>query len=150
MDLQTMKAIREDEGESLAVYEDTLGHLTVGVGHKVLPSDNLQLGDVISAYRSKTLFLADLKIAIEGARILLDKISAPPTVARVVTNMVFQMGLQGVRWFRLFWAALRVQDYLLASREMLDSKWAREDSPLRAHRLAREIRLLDPDQRASV
>ena len=35
MDILIMKQIRDDEGESLVVYEDTLGHLTVGVGHKV-------------------------------------------------------------------------------------------------------------------
>ena len=57
MDLLTMKAIRDDEGESLTVYEDTLGHLTVGVGHKVLPIDNLHLGDVITKEHSMTMFL---------------------------------------------------------------------------------------------
>ena len=145
MQLLTMKTIREDEGESLTVYKDTLGHLTVGVGHKLSPEDKSKVGDVISPYLSKTLFLQDMRIANSNAcRLLVDAgIPRSPTVLRVVTNMTFQMGLEGVRAFRLFWAALEARDYPRAAKEMLDSKWAREDSPARAQRLAAEIKLLD-------
>ena len=59
MDLLTVKTIRYDEGESLTVYEDTLGHLTVGVSHKVMPTDNLHLRDVITKEHSMTMFLED-------------------------------------------------------------------------------------------
>ena len=145
MDLLTMQTIREDEGISLTVYEDTNGHLTVGIGHKVLPEDKLKLGDRISHERATTLFLKDLKDADYGAHLLLAGGTwfVQPVLLRVVTNMVFQMGLSGVRSFRLFWGFLRAQDYENAAKEMLDSKWAQEDSPKRARRLAREIRLLD-------
>ena len=152
MDLLAMKTIREDEGMSLTVYEDTCGHLTVGHGHKVLLEDDLKLGDKISHERATTLFLKDLKEADYGAHILLADGTwpVPPALLRVVTNMVFQMGLEGVRSFHLFWGFLGVRDYASAAKEMLDSKWAREDSPKRARRLAHEITLLDPRYRATV
>ena len=144
MQLLTMKTIREDEGESLTVYKDTLGHLTVGVGHKLSPEDKSKVGDVISPYLSKTLFLADVRLANTHAHRLLVEAGIPrsPTVLRVVTNMAFQMGLEGVRSFRLFWGFLEARDYSQAAREMLDSKWAQQ-TPARAERLALEIKLLD-------
>ena len=144
MDLETMKTIREDEGISLTVYEDTTGHLTVGIGHKVLPEDNLRPGDEISHERATTMFLSDLKEADYGAHLLLSggTWSVPPLLLRVVTNMVFQMGLGGVRSFRRWWGFLEARNYERAAKEMLDSKWARDQSPARAKRLAHEVRLL--------
>lgn len=151
MEISTMHTIHDDEGERLTVYEDTLGNLTVGIGHKVLPEDELGPGDKITAERSMTMFLADLKEAEQGAHHLLDGSvrTVSPVEVAVVTNMVFQMGLEGVKQFRLFWAALRAQDHVWAAKEMLDSKWAKQ-TPARAQRLAGEIELLASRSRANV
>lgn len=55
--------IRKHEGEVLEVYEDTAKHNTVGVGHKVLTTDNLKLGDKITQQQSNDFFDADLDTA---------------------------------------------------------------------------------------
>jgi len=49
---------------------------------------------------------------------------------------VFQMGLPSVLKFRDMLACLKKGDYEGAHREALDSKWARQDSPERAKRVA--------------
>ncbi|KKK54275.1 hypothetical protein LCGC14_3086390, partial [marine sediment metagenome] len=48
MNIFTVRTIREEEGRSLRVYRDTLGSLTVGVGHKIVSGDDLKLGDEVS------------------------------------------------------------------------------------------------------
>ncbi len=46
------------------------------------------------------------------------------------------MGLNRLNGFVKFRQALQNRDYDKAAKEMLDSKWAREDSPARARRMA--------------
>ena len=48
------------EGEKFTVYLDQAGLPTVGVGHKVLPSDNLNVGDTITQQRIANLLARDL------------------------------------------------------------------------------------------
>lgn len=43
----------------------------------------------------------------------------------VVADMVYNLGLPTFRGFKRMIAALRVQNYPLAAKEMLDSRWAR-------------------------
>ncbi len=60
---------------------------------------------------------------------------------RVIANMVYQMGLEGVRDFRKMIAAIEKGNYEEAARQMEDSKWAKSDSPSRAHRLIQQMRV---------
>jgi lysozyme len=59
---------------------------------------------------------------------------------RVVANMGYQLGVAGLMGFRRTLAALERGDYDGAAREMLDSKWAKRDTPKRAGRLAGRMR----------
>lgn len=52
--------IRGFEALRLTTYYDGNGNLTVGWGHKVLPSDNIQPGDTITAARASALFQSDV------------------------------------------------------------------------------------------
>jgi lysozyme len=54
----------------------------------------------------------------------------------VLTEMVFQLGSGRCAGFKLMWAAVKSESWLTAATEMLDSKWARQDSPGRAALLA--------------
>jgi lysozyme len=138
MNLHTMDVICEEEGHSLAVYEDSLGHLTVGIGHKILPEDDLKMGDTIDDERELALFLADVKIADKGAESLIGTHQIDK-VHHVLTCMVFQIGVAGVQRFEKMLRALHLRDYHIAAHEMLDSKWAKEQTPERAKRLANEM-----------
>ena len=142
MNMYTAQVIYDDEGKSLVVYRDSLANLTVGIGHKVVEADNLGAGDEISDELCAALFVTDLKTAEEGAWKLWHNLGTRggPSVLHVLTCMVFQMGLAGVGKFKKMLAALAINDYAEARKEMLDSKWAREDTPERALRLVNSMR----------
>jgi lysozyme len=52
--------IRQFEGCRLTAYYDGNGKLTIGWGHKVLPSDNIKPGETITQARADALLQADL------------------------------------------------------------------------------------------
>ena len=136
------QAIVSDEGERLDVYKDSLGILTVGTGHKVLPEDNLNLGDTITIERSRELLRADLVSAKKDAVTILKPLGKQPKIIEdVLTNMTFQMGRSRVRGFKKFLKALKAKNYSTAADEMLNSKWAQQ-TPDRANRLADQIRAI--------
>lgn len=62
-----------------------------------------------------------------------------PVRQRAILNMAFQLGVDGVLKFRRMIAALDRGDYARAAIEALDSKWAKEDTPQRAARVAKSL-----------
>ena len=64
----------------------------------------------------------------------------PPKVQDVFINMVFQMGLTGVLRFKKMVSNMKDSNWKAAADEMLDSKWAKKDSPARAKRLAQIVK----------
>lgn len=58
----------------------------------------------------------------------------------VILEMCYQLGVGGCLRFKNMWAAIRVQDFERAADEMLDSRWAREQTPERARKLAAKMR----------
>lgn len=121
--------IRRDEGYRRFPYRDTKGILTIGIGWNLeangLPDDVIeQLFD----------------IAYENAR---KEASALPgwdkcnEVRRgVLVSMVYQMGYPSVTRFRRMLHHIQQEDWAGAAREMLDSRWYKEDTPHRAMRLS--------------
>lgn len=108
---------RQFEGFAPLPYTDTTGHLTVGYGHNL---------DVPLAKQSALLLLeCDLK---EAAYLLAHTFAGWRELNEVrqfvLTDMCFNMGLKKLQTFCRFWAALHVQDYALAAREMVNSRWA--------------------------
>jgi lysozyme len=59
-----------------------------------------------------------------------------PVRLGVLVQMAFQMGIGGLLSFHKFLTAAQAGDWAEAKYQMLDSKWAEEDSPSRARRLA--------------
>ena len=60
----------------------------------------------------------------------------PPEVQGVIVEMCFQMGFAGFCKFKKAISNMQDKNWKVAADEMLDSKWARSDSPPRANRLA--------------
>ena len=58
----------------------------------------------------------------------------------VIVQMAFQMGVSGVLAFRRAAAALQARDWEGAASAILDSAWARRQTPHRARRLAEQLR----------
>ena len=75
-------------------------------------------------------------VKAEDARFKLIGNEHPEEVLHVVTAMIYQMGATGVSGFNDMLYELSQKDYMDAANEMLDSKWARIDSPSRAMEMA--------------
>ena len=137
MDIELFKSqLKEDEGIKDTVYPDTEGHLTVGVGHKVLAADNLKLGSVIDEDTLDRMLSSDASDAISNAISLVDDWEGlPSNVKYALSNMTFQLGKRGLSKFTETLDLVNAGDYKAASIEMLDSKWAKQ-TPNRAKKMA--------------
>ena len=132
-----MESVKKHEGYRNKVSLDTLGKRTVGVGHLCVED----FWEDEKEYEEKFLMeiLADdLQNAIKGARELKEEHSCTDIdeiAQEILVEMVFQLGKNGVSKFRNMWKALAEKNYIGASFEMLDSKWAKQ-TPNRAKSMA--------------
>lgn len=132
-DATILKAeLTNDEGIRLDVYKDSLGYLTVGIGH------NLSIRQ--SAFTVDALYQND----INGCEASLDVHfpwwrSLDPVRQRVMMNMVFNLGSAGLSTFTHTLAAIQSGNYEAAAQGMLTSTWARQVGA-RATRLAAMMR----------
>lgn len=137
--LQLLKAdlIRE-EGKVLKVYPDHLGKLTVGIGHLIVKGDaeyGKPKDTPITEERCDELFRKDVERTVNGLQAALPWLAdKPQDVQRALTNMAFQLGVQGVCGFRNTLMYIRRGEYEVAKTNALQSLWARQ-TPARANRV---------------
>jgi len=124
-----------DEGKRLIVYKDSRGYMTVGVGHKVLYKDQLQVGDAISEFKCDMFLQKDMTIAVGGCRnIWKDFDSLPEEVQEILCNMCFELGQYGLSQFHDLIKFTTLGEWKNASYAMRESKWHGE-VPTRSDRL---------------
>ena len=138
-------------------YKDSKGLWTIGIGHLLDRNqtdeelaamgldDELDEweGFKISEQQCYNLFGIDVREAMEDLYGTFTKDELEelgPTRGAIIIAMVFQMGAAGFRAFKNFIAAVKAGDFDKAAEEMLDSKWARKDSPERAKRASDAMR----------
>jgi lysozyme len=132
-------AIIKHEGKVNKVYKDHLGNATFGVGHLVLPSDDLQEGIEYDDTKIMEFFERDFDQAVKDARSFTKEENIDPVAFGCVINMAFQLGLPRLLKFKNFQYHLNKCEYESASSEMLDSRWAKQ-TPNRANELAETMR----------
>ena len=136
-----LESVKKHEGYRNKVYLDTLGKRTVGVGH--LCVEDFWEDD--KEYEEKflmTILEHDLQTAIKGARELMEErdcLEIDDKAEEILIEMVFQLGKNGVSKFRNMWKALAEKNYIGASYEMLDSRWAKQ-TPNRAKAMAKTMK----------
>ena len=137
MDIEQTKAeIKKEEGFRMETYKCTEGHLTGGYGHKMLEGE---IPPTDMAGWNK-LFERDFARAMSGAEeLLMICPNVDDTARHIVVEMCYQMGSYGVSKFHGMLSALQESDYVTASKEMLDSRWAKQ-TPKRAMRMAERMR----------
>lgn len=106
-----------DEGRRATAYVDTVGKITVGIGHNLsdvpLPDDVIDhlytydMGQVFILLNLNYPWWADL----------------PAPQARVLANLCFNMGPVKLAGFVHFLAAMQRQDWQAAAAELQDSLW---------------------------
>lgn len=124
--------IHDEEGYRAKPYRCTSGALTIGIGYNLdagMPFDEAVL---LMRHRIDKI-----------RRALLERLEWFPKLNEArqaaLLSMAYQMGLSGLLGFRRTLATMASGDWEKASREMLNSKWARQ-TPERAQRTAYIIR----------
>lgn len=105
-----------DEGKSNTVYLDTKGIPTIGIGRNLRDPG---LSDQECYY----LLDNDITKRLLDSRIENIVKNLDPVRSCVIVDMSF-MGISKLMDFKKMLAALAIEDYDTAAREMLDSKWA--------------------------
>jgi lysozyme len=119
-----MDQLAIDEGKRLDVYKDSLGFLTVGIGHLVLSGDGLHERDVITEEKCKELFEHDFERAIREVNMLFNDIETyPEQIQDVLVNLMFNMGPLRLLGFHYFIAAIKARDFNEAANQLRGSLW---------------------------
>lgn len=129
-DYQALKSsIMAHEGLRLKPYPDTRGFVTIGYGHNLTENG-------ITREMAETILEEDIAEAQEQCRDTIewfDGLDGPRQ--RVLTEMAFNLGIDGLLGFTRMLADVESGHYADAAREMLNSKWAAQVGT-RAQRLA--------------
>jgi lysozyme len=123
--------IKKDEGFRGDPYNDHLGIPTIGYGTK-LPLSKLE-ATVLARMR--------LSAKIEELKRITTFNQVQTEAQVIIIEMSYQMGVTGVKEFKKMWKALDNKDYKEASRQMLDSLWAKQ-TPGRAEDLSKRMAVL--------
>lgn len=103
-------------------YPDSLGKMTIGYGHLIMPGENFSTG--IAEAEADALLEKDIAKAVTQVQAL--GLDVPDDWNDFLIIMSFQLGLAGVRNFRKMLTALRVGNYPEAVRQAKDSLWYRQ------------------------
>ena len=125
--------IKEHEGFRSKIYQCTEGHDTLGFGFKVADLElDLDLAEEILVRKLEHL-IRRVKNRFSWVN------DAPYEIQDVVYNMCYQMGVSGFSKFKKTIKYLADKEYEKASKEMLDSRWARQ-TPNRAIELSNVVK----------
>ena len=119
-----IEAIKLHEGYRDKVYTDSLGNLTCGWGHF------LREGSHVPVEAAEAFFKYDIASALTDFRTLSEDhkclLYLDINRKRVIVEMIYNLGLGGVRKFKNMLTAIKHEDYFGAADSMLDSKWAKQ------------------------
>lgn len=110
------------------------GRLTIGYGR------NLEDNGVSRAEAERMLQNDIARNWSEAAALVQNFAGLGVERKAVLVEMVYQLGKAGVASFTRMRKAVNEQNWEAAAAEMLDSDWAREDTPERASELAKRMR----------
>ena len=127
------RLVARHEGFRSHLYRCSAGKLTIGYGTNIEEGISKAEGLLLLRHRLG-LAVADLERRLPYWSKL------TPARQQVLASMQYQLRSPGVFGFRKMLEALSRSAYDTAAREMLDSKWARRDSPGRAKELAEMMR----------
>lgn len=128
--------LRRDEGSRSSAYQDSRGYWTIGIGTCVDARANCGLtNDEIELLFQNRRKLAEIRLEQQ-----FPWTAALDDVRReVFENMTFQMGIHGLAEFRAMLTCAQQGNFASAARAGLESVWAQQQSPDRAHRLMKQL-----------
>ncbi len=125
--------IKKHEGFSSHAYEDSLGYLTIGYGRCV---DKKIRTKGLTVKEAEFLLFNDIMEREELAKQFnffndLDKVRK-----EVIIEMIFNIGYNGFKGFVNTIKLIEKKKYVEASKELLNSEWARKVKEIRANNVA--------------
>jgi len=115
--------LREFEGLELEEYEDTEGHMSIGIGRN-LDIFPLEDGEVITEESCMKWAYDQLEHSRESLFIHMPwLVLQPVNVRMLLTDMAYNMGTQGLLGFKNMLEAIKDGDYPHAARGLRDSKY---------------------------
>lgn len=109
--------LKEHEGLRLEPYLCTAGKLTIGYGRNLQDRGISKQEAIYLLENDVAMVLADCEREFE----FWDKLD--PVRKAVLADMVFNMGIAGVKRFKKMLAAIQEKDWLEAGEQMKDSRW---------------------------
>jgi lysozyme len=116
----------QHEGLRLEAYTDTVGKLTIGVGHNIDDDPEWPKGKIkISEHEAMLVLRDDMEKAVTDCYSLIPRYSELSCTRKAaLADMAFNLGRTRLGKFKKMLAAIENDDWLTASEEALDSKWA--------------------------
>lgn len=119
------------EGYRDTVYLDSLGKPTVGVGHLVLPGDNLKVGDKITKAQVDTFLDKDAQAAWNAGQTQAANAGVSnPCFASALASVSFQLGLGWRTKFPRTWSLIVAGQYKDAAQALNGTIWQKQ-TPVR-------------------
>lgn len=132
--------IKAAEGYRRDVYKDTRGILTVGIGHRVTASDNLNLGQMITDQQVQAFFAVDVNKAFEAAKNQAAELGKyTPEMIAALTSVNFQLGTGWRDKFYNTWKSLKAGNAQDAINRLQQSAW-NDQTPSRVTAFIQSIR----------
>ena len=131
--------IKMEEGYRSSVYLDTLEKPTIGYGFLI---DSLELQEDIC----QLILMRKLEKLIKTIKFNFKWFDdMPEKIQDVVINICYQLGVSGFSKFKKTIQFMKNKQWDKASVEMLDSKWAKDQTPQRALRLSETVKSVEED-----
>ena len=128
------KRIKHNEGFSIKPYRDKLGYLTIGYGHLILPHEKNLLKEKTTKAELENIFEQDFKKAQKEFNLFFKKFSSNKKEARLLIEMIFQLGGKGVLKFKKLLLNMSKGNKHLVCFEMMNSLWYSQ-TPIRVKNL---------------
>ena len=134
------------EGCRTTVYADSRGFPTVGIGHLVVPADDLRLGDVISEDRVNAFFAGDSRDALTAAWAQAGEAGIiSDAFMPCLASVNFQLGTGWTQKFPNTWQMI-VDGLYEAAATALDGTLWQQQTPVRVQDFQQALRALPPKQ----
>jgi len=130
------------EGYKTTVYRDSLGKPTVGVGHLVLPGDNLQVGDKITDAQVLAFLDKDAKAAWAAGQSQASQAGGDTCFAIALGSVNFQLGTGWRSKFPSTWNMIQSGKYLEGAAALNGTLWQKQ-TPVRVQDFQKALRDLD-------
>jgi len=140
MNLQRLEdSIKRNEGYRDTIYKDSLGFKTLGYGHLVKPNETFIEGKRYNRKVIERIFQYDFSIAQSDGKKLTKGMDLPDEAMEVVCELAYQLGINKLKKFVLFFNCLKQKKYVDAGFELENSLLYRQ-CPERTGRHAERIK----------